>query len=132
MAWTYQLFADTSSAANVIGRVVTQLNGLNSNVSATAKVGHSDVNGGKAHGAVIYNNSAGAPPPHTLTGPWQQRTWVFTDGTQYEKHLQEVCSLLNGEGERPLTEVEAAHAKFSMSDLAGGACHMALFWQRAQ
>jgi hypothetical protein len=132
MAWTYEFFTDSSSAAHVIGGMLNHLNQLSHEESATAKVGHTDVKQGSARGAVIYNNNAHTPPAYNLTGPWRQRTWTFSDGSEYGNYLQEVCNLLNGEGERPLTETEAAYAKFSMSDYSEGTCHMALFWQGAQ
>ncbi|RYZ44015.1 MAG: hypothetical protein EOO71_01285 [Myxococcaceae bacterium] len=132
MGWTFDFYFNRATAAHVINDMHNKLRQITTQEAASAKVGHSDAKESNARGAVIYNKGAGPMPAHNLTGAWQQKTWTTPGGNdQYKLLLSQVCNWLDGNGDIPITESEAAHAKFSLSDFAGGTCYMVLFWQKA-
>ncbi|RYZ44012.1 MAG: hypothetical protein EOO71_01265 [Myxococcaceae bacterium] len=127
MSWAFEFFSE-KSAIYPIKSMEKTIEGLTSDEAAGAKLGHSDVQKGQARGTVIFNKSAQAFPGHDLKGPWKHQHWEADKASdaKYKQLLTQVCDFLDD-----LTEVEAAYAKFSVSDYKEGKCLMVIFWQRA-
>lgn len=124
MTFSYKDFATEYAGATLWQDVINELQSLNLNQMASAKIATSDTEGSDARGLIFYCDSP-MPNQNELGTTWAVKT--FTTMHDYTTMYQELETWLNTGGD--LTDAQKYFSRMAMTNMSTRHANLELFYR---